>query len=70
MKEDAIELDGEIIEALPGTSFKVRLDSGAEVHAYLCGRMYRSKIHVLLGDRVKVSLSPYDLTRGRVVQRH
>lgn len=59
-----------MIEALPGTQFRVRLDNGHEVLAYLSGKMRKYYIRVLLGDRVKVELSPYDLTRGRIVYRY
>jgi translation initiation factor IF-1 len=69
-KESKIELEGTVIEALPGTQFRVRLDSGHEVLAYLSGKMRKYYIRILLGDRVRVELSPYDLTRGRIVYRH
>ncbi len=66
---DRIELEGTIVDCLPGTQFKVRLDNGHEVLAYLSGKMRRYYIRVLLGDRVSVELSPYDLTRGRITYR-
>jgi translation initiation factor IF-1 len=69
-KESKIEVEGTVIEALPGTQFRVRLDSGHEVLAYLSGKMRKYYIRILLGDRVRVELSPYDLTRGRIVYRH
>lgn len=70
-KEEAkLELEGIVIEALPNTMFKVRLENGHEVLAYLSGRMKKFYIKVLLGDRVNVEVSPYDLTRGRVTYRH
>jgi len=65
-----IEMMGTVIEALKGTKFKVRLDNGHEVLAYLSGKMRKYYIRILLGDRVKVELSPYDLTRGRIVYRY
>ncbi|WP_322509132.1 translation initiation factor IF-1 [Anaerolinea sp.] len=68
-EEDKIQVDGTIVEALPGTQFKVRLDNGHEVLAYLSGRMRKYYIRILLGDRVRVEMSPYDLTRGRIVYR-
>jgi translation initiation factor IF-1 len=68
--EDKIQVEGIVIEALPGTQFKVRLDNGHEVLAYLSGKMRKYYIRILLGDRVKVDMSPYDLTRGRIVYRH
>jgi len=69
-EEDKITVDGTIIEALPGTQFRVRLDNNHEVLAYLSGRMRKYYIRILLGDRVRVEMSPYDLTRGRIVYRH
>lgn len=69
-KEEKVVVEGTVIEALPGTQFRVRLDNGHEVLAYLSGKMRKYYIRVLLGDRVKVELSPYDLTRGRIVYRY
>ncbi len=69
-KEDKIEIEGTVIEALPSTQFRVRLDNDHEVLAYLSGKMRRYYIRILLGDRVRVELSPYDLTRGRIVYRY
>jgi translation initiation factor IF-1 len=69
-QEDKLILEGKVTEALPNTSFRVKLDNGYEVLAYLSGKMRKYYIRVLLGDRVRVELSPYDLTRGRVVYRH
>ncbi len=68
-KEEKIEVDGTVVEALPGTQFKVKLDNEHEVLAYLSGKMRKYYIRILLGDRVKVELSPYDLTRGRITYR-
>jgi translation initiation factor IF-1 len=68
-EEEKIVVDGTIVEALPGTQFRVRLENGHEVLGYLSGRMRKYYIRVLLGDRVKVELSPYDLSRGRIVFR-
>ena len=70
MAEDKIEVEGTVIEALPGTQFKVRLDNGHEILAYLSGKMRKYYIRILLGDRVRVEMSPYDLTRGRIVYRY
>ncbi len=69
-EEDKIVVEGVVIEALPGTQFKVKLDNGFEVLAYLSGKMRKFYIRILLGDRVKVEMSPYDLTRGRITFRH
>lgn len=68
-EEDKIQVEGLVVEALPATQFKVRLDSGHEVLAYLSGKMRKYYIRILLGDRVRVEMSPYDLTRGRIVYR-
>ena len=68
-KEDKIETEGTITEALPNTQFRVELDNGHHVLAYLSGKMRKYYIRILLGDRVSVEMSPYDLTRGRIVYR-
>jgi translation initiation factor IF-1 len=68
-EEDKISVEGTIVEALPGTQFRVRLDNNHEVLAYLSGRMRKYYIRILLGDRVRVEVSPYDLSRGRIVYR-
>ena len=68
-KEEKIEFEGEIIESLRNRMFKVRLDNGHELIAYTAGRLKRYRIRMLLGDRVRVELSPYDLDRGRIVYR-
>ena len=68
-KEEKIELEGIVTEALPSTQFRVELDNGHKVLAYLSGKMRKYYIRILLGDRVRVELSPYDLTRGRITYR-
>ena len=68
--EGKIQVDGTVIEALPGTQFRVRLENDHEVLAYLSGKMRKYYIRILLGDRVRVEMSPYDLSRGRIVYRH
>jgi len=68
-KEEAIEVEGEVTEALPNTMFRVVLDNDHEVLAHMAGRMRRFRIRINPGDRVRVELSPYDLTRGRIVYR-
>ena len=70
MKEEAIELEGTITDVLPSTTFRVTLDGGQSVMATLCGKMRRFRIRVLNGDRVRLEMSPYDLTRGRITFRH
>jgi translation initiation factor IF-1 len=69
-KEDKVELEGEIIESLRGAMFRISLDNGHETVGYISGKMRRYRIRILPGDRVKVELSPYDLTRGRITYRH
>ena len=65
-----IEAMGTVVEALPATKFRVELENGHQVIAYLSGKMRRYYIKILLGDRVKVELSPYDLDNGRIVYRY
>jgi translation initiation factor IF-1 len=69
-QDEKLIIEGKVVEALPNTTFRVRLDNDHEVLAYLSGRMRKYYIRVLLGDRVRVELSPYDLTKGRIVYRH
>ncbi|MBI4730397.1 MAG: translation initiation factor IF-1 [Acidobacteria bacterium] len=68
-KEEGIEVEGMIAEALPNTMFYVDLESGHRVLGHISGKMRKHYIRILPGDRVKVELSPYDLTRGRIVYR-
>ncbi len=67
--EEKIVVEGTVVEAMPSTTFRVQLENGHTVLAYLSGRLRKYYIRILLGDRVKVELSPYDLTRGRIVYR-
>ena len=67
--EDKITVEGTVIEALPGTQFRVKLENDHEVLAYLSGKMRKYYIRILLGDQVRVEMSPYDLDRGRIVYR-
>ena len=69
-KEEKIEVEGEIVEALPSTMFRVQTDGGQDVLATISGKMRKNYIRILPGDRVKVELSPYDLSRGRITYRH
>ena len=69
-KADAIEVSGTVVEPLPNTMFRVELESGHVVLAYIAGKMRRHRIRILRGDKVTVELSPYDLTRGRLVYRY
>lgn len=69
-KEEKLEVEGTVVEALPNTQFMVELDNGHQVLAYLSGKMRRYYIRILLGDRVRVEMTPYDLTRGRITYRY
>ena len=70
-KEEGIELDGTVTEKLPNAQFRVKLDdTGTEILAYVSGKMRKHWIRILTGDRVRVSISPYDMTRARIVFRH
>ncbi len=68
-KEDAIEVEGKVIEPLPNAMFRVELENGHRVLAHISGKMRMNYIRILPGDKVKVELSPYDLTRGRITFR-
>ena len=68
-EEDKIRTEGVVVEALPGTQFRVKLDNGHEVLAYLSGKMRKHYIRILLGDRVTMEMSPYDLSRARITFR-
>jgi len=69
-KEEAIEKDGEVIESLPNAQFRIRLENGHEILGLLSGKMRMNYIKILPGDRVKVEMSPYDLSKGRIVYRY
>jgi translation initiation factor IF-1 len=69
MKEEAIEVEGTILEALPNAKFRVELENGHRVLAHVSGKMRMYFIRILPGDKVKLELSPYDLTKGRIIYR-
>lgn len=69
-KEELIEFKGTVEELLPNATFRVRLESGHEILAHTSGRMRKNRIRVLVGDSVTVEMTPYDLTKGRVIHRH
>jgi translation initiation factor IF-1 len=69
-KEDKVEVDGTVVEALPNTQFMVELENGHKILAYLSGKMRKYYIRILLGDRVKVEMSMYDPSRGRIIYRY
>ena len=68
-KEAKVEMEGEVIEALRNRMYRIQLDNGHETLGYMAGKMKRYRIRIMLGDRVKIELSPYDLERGRIVYR-
>ncbi|MEM9415046.1 MAG: translation initiation factor IF-1 [Planctomycetota bacterium] len=69
-KEDTIQLEGEVIDAMPNAMFKVKLENDHEIIAHISGKMRKFYIRILPGDRVTVEISPYDLTKGRITYRH
>ena len=68
-KQDLIEMDGEVIETLPNTNFRVKLENEHVVTAHISGRMRKNYIRILTGDKVKVEITPYDLSKGRIIFR-
>lgn len=68
-KEDAIQVDGKVVEALPNAMFRIELENGHRILAHVSGKMRMHFIRILPGDTVSVELSPYDLTRGRIIYR-
>ncbi len=69
-KKEFLNFDGDIEELLPGASFKVKLENGHDIIAHLSGKMRMHKIRLLPGDKVKVEMTPYDLTKGRIIYRY
>ena len=68
-KEDMIEVEGKVVEALPGATFTVELDNGHQIQAHISGKLRMNYIKILPGDTVKLEMSPYDLTKGRIIWR-
>jgi translation initiation factor IF-1 len=68
-KEDQIEMDGEVVDTLPNTMFRVKLENGHIVTAHISGKMRKNYIRILTGDQVKVELTPFDLSKGRITYR-
>jgi translation initiation factor IF-1 len=68
-KDDVMEFEGEVIETLPNTTFRVKLENGHVVMAHISGKMRKHYIRILTGDKVKVEMTPYDLTKGRITFR-
>ncbi len=69
-KEELIEFDGLVTEVLPNAMFRVKLDNGHEIIAHTSGKMRKNRIRVLLGDKITVEMTPYDLSKGRIILRH
>jgi translation initiation factor IF-1 len=69
-KEDLIEFDGQVVELLPNAMFRVKLDNDHMLLAHTSGKMRKNRIRILVGDRVRVEMTPYDLTKGRVIFRY
>ena len=69
-KDDLIEVEAKVVDVLPNTKFKVELENGHTILAHVSGKFRMNNIRILPGDKVKVELSPYDLTRGRITYRH
>jgi translation initiation factor IF-1 len=68
-KEDQLEMEGTVVETLPNTMFRVKLDNGHLITAHISGKIRKNYIRILTGDRVKVEMTPYDLTKGRITYR-
>jgi translation initiation factor IF-1 len=68
-KEETIKFEGDIVDVMPNATFKVKIETGHIVLAYIAGKMRKHEIRILMGDRVEIELSPYDLTRGRITRR-
>lgn len=68
-KEDSIEFEGEVIDTLPNTTFRVKLENGHVITAHISGKMRKNYIRILTGDKVKVEMTPYDLSKGRITFR-
>jgi len=69
-KEELIEFEGLVTEVLPNAMFRVKLDNGHEIIAHTSGRMRKNRIRILLGDKITVEMTPYDLSKGRIILRH
>ena len=69
-EDDKIVVEGTVVEALPGTQFKVKLDNGHEILAHISGKMRMHFIKIRVGDKVSIELSPYDITKGRITYRY
>lgn len=68
-KTEAIKLEGSVIDVMPNATFKVKTEMGHVIHAHISGKMRQNQIRILMGDKVELEMSPYDLTRGRITRR-
>lgn len=68
-KEDAIKVEGKVVDVLPNTTFRVEINNGIKILGHISGKMRQNQIRILEGDSVEIELSPYDLTKGRIVRR-
>jgi translation initiation factor IF-1 len=68
-KTDVIKIDGTVVECLPGAMFRVKIEGGQVILGHISGRMRQNEIRILMGDEVELEMSPYDLTKGRIVKR-
>lgn len=68
-KTEAIKLEGSVIDVMPNATFKVKTEIGHVIHAHISGKMRQNQIRILMGDKVEIDVSPYDLTRGRITRR-
>lgn len=68
-KEETFKLEGVVVDVLPNATFKVKLENGITILSYISGKMRQNEIRILMGDKVEVELSPYDLTKGRITRR-
>lgn len=68
-KEDVIKIEGEVVDVLPNATFRIKLETGSAVLGHISGRMRQNDIKILLGDTVEIEMSPYDLSKGRIVRR-
>lgn len=69
-KEETIKFDGEVVDVMPNATFKVKLETGETVLGHISGKMRQNEIRILLGDEVEIEMSPYDLTKGRIIRRY
>lgn len=68
-KEETIKFDGDVVDVMPNATFKVKVETGHTILAHISGKMRQNQIRILMGDKVELEMSPYDLTRGRIIRR-